>query len=73
MTLDDIGTEEVLDTVIAENVNPVSTNIQAYDTATEAVKMGYTGDPCPECGQFKLTPNGNCFKCWGCGATTGCS
>jgi len=42
-------------------------------TVAEAVRMGFSGDPCPDCGQFMLVPNGNCFKCTGCGATTGCS
>lgn len=38
-----------------------------------AVAHGFTGDPCQECGQLMLVPNGTCFKCMGCGATTGCS
>ncbi len=34
---------------------------------------GYTGDSCPECGQFTLVRNGTCLKCDTCGSTTGCS
>jgi ribonucleoside-diphosphate reductase alpha chain len=34
---------------------------------------GYTGDSCPECGQFTLVRNGTCLKCNTCGSTTGCS
>jgi len=39
----------------------------------QAQRLGYEGDPCPECGQFKLVRNGTCMKCMECGATTGCS
>ena len=42
-------------------------------TRETARKLGYEGDPCPDCGQFMLTRNGTCLKCDGCGATTGCS
>ena len=75
MTLDDVGTSDaIFDTSNAENANVISTDVgSTNETAAEAVKMGYSGDPCPECGQFKLVPNGSCFKCLGCGATTGCS
>ena len=75
MTLDDIGTSDaIFDTSNAENVNVISTDVSSINaSAAEAIKMGYSGDPCPECGQFKLVPNGSCFKCLGCGATTGCS
>ncbi len=75
MTLDDVGTIDTMyDTTDLENVNVVSTDVRGgNETASEAIKMGYSGDPCPECGQFKLVPNGSCFKCLGCGATTGCS
>ncbi|MEP7028345.1 MAG: vitamin B12-dependent ribonucleotide reductase, partial [Candidatus Eisenbacteria bacterium] len=41
--------------------------------AIEARTMGYEGDPCPSCQQFRLVRNGTCLKCNGCGATTGCS
>ena len=39
----------------------------------EAKLKGYTGDSCPECGQFTLVRNGTCLKCNTCGSTTGCS
>jgi ribonucleoside-diphosphate reductase alpha chain len=35
--------------------------------------QGYTGDSCPECGNFSMVRNGVCLKCLECGATTGCS
>jgi predicted RNA-binding Zn-ribbon protein involved in translation (DUF1610 family) len=34
---------------------------------------GFTGGPCPECGNFTLVRNGTCLKCNTCGSTTGCS
>ena len=34
---------------------------------------GFTGDACPDCGQFMMVRNGTCLKCQSCGATTGCS
>ncbi len=41
--------------------------------ADMARSLGFEGDPCPECGQFKLVRNGTCMKCTECGSTTGCS
>jgi ribonucleoside-diphosphate reductase alpha chain len=43
------------------------------NSAEEASKFGFEGDPCPECGQFTLVSNGSCLKCVSCGSTTGCS
>jgi ribonucleoside-diphosphate reductase alpha chain len=43
------------------------------NSAKEASKFGFEGDPCPECGQFTLVSNGSCLKCVSCGSTTGCS
>jgi len=42
----------------------------AYAVARE---KGFTGDTCPECGNFTMVRNGTCLKCQTCGATTGCS
>ena len=39
----------------------------------DARLQGYTGNSCPECGNFTLARNGTCLKCATCGATTGCS
>ncbi len=39
----------------------------------DARLQGYTGDSCPDCGNFTLARNGACLKCATCGATTGCS
>ncbi|HZZ62665.1 MAG TPA: vitamin B12-dependent ribonucleotide reductase [Roseiarcus sp.] len=39
----------------------------------EARMKGYTGEACPECGNFTMVRNGTCLKCDTCGATTGCS
>ena len=72
MTLDDLGNSLGLDLETASLTSDVRDNpLQAI--VTEAIRMGFSGDPCPDCGQFMLVPNGNCFKCTGCGATTGCS
>lgn len=38
-----------------------------------AVQSGFTGDPCPECGQLMMVNNGTCLQCRNCGITTGCS
>jgi ribonucleoside-diphosphate reductase alpha chain len=49
----------------------------AVETVAEKRRVaklkGYTGDSCPECGQFTLVRNGTCLKCNTCGSTTGCS
>lgn len=39
----------------------------------QARACGYTGDACPDCGNFKMVQNGTCKKCMECGSTTGCS
>lgn len=39
----------------------------------ESKIKGYTGDPCPECGNLTMIANGTCHKCDTCGATSGCS
>src|SRR5262249_9456506 len=36
--------------------------------AIEARTLGFTGDACPTCQQFKLVHNGTCTKCMSCGA-----
>lgn len=45
----------------------------APSPAQKARFAGYTGDACPDCGQFTLIRNGTCQKCDSCGGTTGCS
>ena len=43
-------------------------------TASEFAKAkGYEGDPCRQCGEFKMVKNGTCTKCEACGETSGCS
>ncbi|HIN08152.1 MAG TPA: vitamin B12-dependent ribonucleotide reductase, partial [Candidatus Poseidoniales archaeon] len=72
MTLDDMGGAP--DPSLEPGpLTPGATGDPRQATVAEAVRMGFSGDPCPDCGQFMLVPNGNCFKCTGCGATTGCS
>jgi len=39
----------------------------------EARMKGYTGEACPECGNFTMVRNGTCLKCDTCGSTSGCS
>jgi len=38
----------------------------------EARQKGYTGDECPECGNFAIVRTGKCARCE-CGYSTGCS
>jgi ribonucleoside-diphosphate reductase alpha chain len=45
----------------------------APDRRAEARMKGYTGEACPECGNFTMVRNGTCLKCDTCGSTTGCS
>ncbi|MBN2353158.1 MAG: adenosylcobalamin-dependent ribonucleoside-diphosphate reductase [Spirochaetales bacterium] len=47
--------------------------IAEQNQARQARRIGYEGDPCPECGHFTLVRNGTCLKCETCGSTTGCS
>ena len=71
MTLDDMGNP--VEGEVLGPLTPGTASDPLQTIAAEAVRMGFSGDPCPDCGQFMLVPNGNCFKCTGCGATTGCS
>lgn len=45
----------------------------AYSERKLAKLKGYTGDECPDCGNFTMVRNGTCLKCDNCGSTTGCS
>jgi ribonucleoside-diphosphate reductase alpha chain len=40
-------------------------------TGADARALGYEGDPCRECGQFKVRRKGTCLGCE-CGWTGGC-
>ena len=71
MTLDDMGNP--VEGEVPGPLTPGTASDPLQTTVAEAVRMGFSGDPRPDCGQFMLVPNGNCFKCTGCGATTGCS
>ncbi len=66
----------------AERVSPVTAGEVAVaevtdvrrETRVEMARLqGFTGDPCPSCGNFTLVRNGTCLKCVTCGGTTGCS
>jgi len=48
-------------------------NVRLEERIEMARLQGYTGDPCPSCGNFTLVRNGTCLKCVTCGGTTGCS
>jgi len=76
LTLEETGQEPTAPAA-AEAMTPLverGVELESADNAVaQARLMGFAGDPCPECGQFKLVPNGSCFKCVSCGATTGCS
>ena len=36
-------------------------------------KTTFDAPPCSECGSLEMVPNGTCYKCMNCGATSGCS
>jgi ribonucleoside-diphosphate reductase alpha chain len=55
------------------NGAPERTENSGQNQAHAARRIGYEGDPCPECGHFTLVRNGTCLKCETCGSTTGCS
>lgn len=38
-----------------------------------ARSVGYTGNPCSNCGGWRMRRNGTCEVCDDCGTTTGCS
>lgn len=38
-----------------------------------ARSVGYTGNPCTNCGGWRMRRNGTCEVCDDCGTTTGCS
>ena len=80
LTLDDVGPAKADTSVMQTDLGEVSLTSTAPlvsgggdDSAEEAGKFGFEGDPCPECGQFTLVSNGSCLKCVSCGSTTGCS
>ncbi len=52
---------------------PAAAEVAERNQARQARRIGYEGDPCPECGHFTLVRNGTCLKCETCGSTTGCS
>jgi ribonucleoside-diphosphate reductase alpha chain len=54
-------------------VGGVVMEMSVSEKRREAKLKGYTGDSCPDCGQFTLVRNGTCLKCNTCGGTTGCS
>lgn len=35
-------------------------------------QSGYTGDPCPTCGEFRLRRKGTCIACDNCDHSSGC-
>lgn len=55
----------------AGNVTPLKEGASP-EVPEAAVAGGSDAPPCPECGAITV-PNGACYKCNNCGATTGCS
>ena len=49
-----------------------SDNRTIAEKRAEAKQKGYTGDECPECGNFAIVRTGKCSRCE-CGYSTGCS
>lgn len=69
---------ETVSTMGANALDSVASTIEQANSSKnnqilEAKMKGYSGDSCPECGNFTLVRNGTCLKCDTCGATTGCS
>ncbi len=60
-------------TAVAELAESSSSWNSRSEQAEIARLKGYSGDPCPTCGNFTLVRNGTCLKCDTCGSTTGCS
>ncbi|GAC1550109.1 MAG: hypothetical protein NVS2B5_05750 [Beijerinckiaceae bacterium] len=52
---------------------PEARSLGAAQPRATAIVRGYTGEACPDCGNFTFVRNGTCLKCDTCGATTGCS
>ena len=80
LTLDAVESATAATSALQTDLSDVTLNSTAPlvsgggdDSAEEASKFGFEGDPCPECGQFTLVSNGSCLKCVSCGSTTGCS
>ena len=80
LTLDTVESATADTSTLQTDLSDVTLNSKAPlvsgggdDSAEEASKFGFEGDPCPECGQFTLVSNGSCLKCVSCGSTTGCS
>jgi ribonucleoside-diphosphate reductase alpha chain len=68
-----VATKQETTTATLSVKETIAAATSSADLARLARLMGYEGDPCHECGQFKLVRNGTCLKCTACGATTGCS
>ena len=43
------------------------------DGAAPSRAMGFTGDMCDHCGNFRMVRSGTCLHCAACGASSGCS
>lgn len=51
----------------------IKIDADAADQRGVARIQGFTGDVCPDCGNYTMVRNGSCLKCQTCGSTTGCS
>ncbi|OCC05227.1 hypothetical protein BA190_10005 [Labrys sp. WJW] len=52
----------------------VTTWTSDRQTASQNARaQGFTGDACPNCGNFAMRQAGTCATCTACGETTGCS
>jgi predicted RNA-binding Zn-ribbon protein involved in translation (DUF1610 family) len=56
-----------------EKPKPVKTPpVETKTRRDQSKKIGYTEDPCPNCGEFKLRRKGTCTSCDACAWDTGC-
>lgn len=71
--IDKMVTEPIAQPVIP-TIKEISPEKAATLTQSEiAREQGFTGDPCTNCGAFKLIRTGTCTTCTQCGANSGCS
>lgn len=60
---------DVSDTLLSSGAEPAKPSM----TTHQAKSVGFTGDPCPQCGSMRMVHTGHCNTCQECGSTTGCS
>ncbi|MBI4227023.1 MAG: hypothetical protein HY600_01970, partial [Candidatus Omnitrophica bacterium] len=61
---------------LAESTTGPKPSVQTVSVADVQERQAFQGQvdapPCPDCGAM-MVRNGNCYKCFNCGSTSGCS